>query len=385
MKSERHQAGPILKQLREQAGLTQAEVGDALGLTDSAVQSWEYGESRPMAKRRAQLAELYGVGVRELGRVLASKEAPILNGDKVVGAGRLESSWDTQAAQLNDRLSSANAVDDETLALLAQQADQLRALDRELGSRATQAQVGHYLELLAQHLAFALPGPLRTKLASLYADACSLAGWQAFDAGQLAQAWQHFETAKAAGQESASPASWTHAMAEQAYLLLELGQPAKALQLAARARHAAGEQVPPLLQAWLAAVEGELFAATGDRGACQQAFEAAWGKLPAERKDPAVPYVFLSDAHLGRWYGHALARLGDGQAIGQLERAVEALDGSFMRARAGGLIELGRALVAAGERAAGVEVLEEGRWLAVGVGSVRLVRRAVGSDGRRQG
>ena len=62
--------GEILKfkECREKAGLSQREVGDRLGISDSAVCLWEReeGGSRPRASMLPAIAKLYGVTVDEL-------------------------------------------------------------------------------------------------------------------------------------------------------------------------------------------------------------------------------------------------------------------------------------------------------------------------------
>ena len=62
--------GEILKfkECREKAGLSQREVGDRLGISDSAVCLWEReeGGSLPRASMLPAIAKLYGVTVDEL-------------------------------------------------------------------------------------------------------------------------------------------------------------------------------------------------------------------------------------------------------------------------------------------------------------------------------
>ena len=58
--------GKKLSDLRQRAGLTQAEVARRLNVDQSAVSKWETGKSPPLQKYRAQLAALYGVNESEL-------------------------------------------------------------------------------------------------------------------------------------------------------------------------------------------------------------------------------------------------------------------------------------------------------------------------------
>ena len=52
-----------MKNLRERAGLSQAEVAKALGVRQSAVAMWESGVNHPSASRLRAIAKLYGVSI----------------------------------------------------------------------------------------------------------------------------------------------------------------------------------------------------------------------------------------------------------------------------------------------------------------------------------
>ena len=54
------------KECREKAGLSQREVGDRLGISDSAVCEREQGGSLPRASMLPAIAKLYGVTVDKL-------------------------------------------------------------------------------------------------------------------------------------------------------------------------------------------------------------------------------------------------------------------------------------------------------------------------------
>jgi len=57
-----------LTQLRDNTGLLQIEVADALGLTQGAVSQWETGLSTPRTDLLPKIAKLYGCTVDELLR-----------------------------------------------------------------------------------------------------------------------------------------------------------------------------------------------------------------------------------------------------------------------------------------------------------------------------
>lgn len=57
-----------LKELREKAGLKQAEVAKELNVDQTAVSNWERGVNKPLKKYHEQLAGLYNCSKEELLR-----------------------------------------------------------------------------------------------------------------------------------------------------------------------------------------------------------------------------------------------------------------------------------------------------------------------------
>ena len=58
--------GAFLAALRKERGLTQAQLGEALGVTNKTVSRWETGSYMPPVEMLQQLGELYGVSINEL-------------------------------------------------------------------------------------------------------------------------------------------------------------------------------------------------------------------------------------------------------------------------------------------------------------------------------
>lgn len=55
-----------IKNIREQAGLTQAEVAKALNVGQSAVAAWETGQALPRADKLIDIAKLLNCTIEEL-------------------------------------------------------------------------------------------------------------------------------------------------------------------------------------------------------------------------------------------------------------------------------------------------------------------------------
>lgn len=59
-------AGAFMAQLRKEAGWTQAQLGEKLGVTNKTVSRWENGNYMPDLDTCLQLSELFGITVNEL-------------------------------------------------------------------------------------------------------------------------------------------------------------------------------------------------------------------------------------------------------------------------------------------------------------------------------
>lgn len=362
---------------RKTVGLSQERLAEVVGVETSTVARWERGETDPQPVYRPRLAEALKLTPEAVEALLADTLGVPEDVPADTPSARIHSKppTDVAAEELRERLLNAAAVDKDTLALLAAQAEHIRDIDRHLGARAAQAQMNGHLAALGHLRGFGISPNQREPLACLYADAATLAGWQCVDLGELDQAWRHYEAAKDAAREGNPPAALVHAMAEQAYVLVEAGEPVSALQLAEHARSLAGTAVPPLLLAWLEAVVGELHAATGDDTSSRRAFDSAERLLPDDLRDPKLPYVILSDVHLARWRGNARATLGDPLATDDLRQAVYGIDASFTRARAGLHVDLAAALLAARLHCEALAEVGQAKTLASRVGSARQRRR----------
>jgi transcriptional regulator with XRE-family HTH domain len=58
--------GEKIRQARENAGLTQKQLAEALGLDQSAVSNWETGKSEPVINNLRRLADILGCNPADL-------------------------------------------------------------------------------------------------------------------------------------------------------------------------------------------------------------------------------------------------------------------------------------------------------------------------------
>jgi len=214
----------------------------------------------------------------------------------------------------------------------------------------------------------------RRPLAAILADAAALAGWQALDVGDPAQAWNFHEVARRAALESGSPCLQAHSMGEHAFVLLDLGQPIQAVALLEEAKTLI-PLVPARMRSWLHAAAAEAHAAAGHAARARDEMDAAERHLPEHMDDGGTPYLSLDTVHLARWRGHTLARLCDSGAVPVLTEALVQLDGSFTRAEAGLRCDLAMALGHQQDVDGAAEQIRTGHALALQTGSIRQQRR----------
>jgi DNA-binding transcriptional regulator YiaG len=65
----------LIRKLRARLGITQGELATLVGVSTSAVGSWEYGKARPKGRNKEALVPLRKLGRREVRGILAAKAA----------------------------------------------------------------------------------------------------------------------------------------------------------------------------------------------------------------------------------------------------------------------------------------------------------------------
>ncbi|WP_329618189.1 XRE family transcriptional regulator [Streptomyces brevispora] len=324
------------------------------------VSEWE-NERRTLSDRYAAvLRQLLGVTDAELREVAP---APIASAD----------GYD----ELLSRIDAAGSVAESMVKAFDAQTELLRTMDRQMGAAGLVDQMTGHLGALEDALNFAVLPAARRPVALALAGASTLAAWQAIDSGAVERAWRYYELAKRAARDAEAPMYLAHAMGEQAYVLCEAGRPKLALDLVRDAQRTVGRAGSARLRAWLYATEAEMCAHADMPDDCHRALEAALSSIPpgSEERDPDLRSIFLNGVHLARWRGNVLALLGDGNAVTSLYGALEELDPTFVRARAGLHADLAQAHLTRTEYDEAQTHLRQARLLASRTGSVRQRRR----------
>jgi transcriptional regulator with XRE-family HTH domain len=325
------------------------------------VSEWENGKRTLSDRYAGILRKLLGVTDAELRGAIPAPVAASVDG------------YD----ELLSRIDAAGSVGESMVQAFNDQTELLRTMDRQRGAAGLVDQMTGHLAALEDALNFAVLPTARRPVALALAGASTLAAWQAIDSGAVERAWRHYELAKRAARDAEAPMYLAHAMAEQAYVLCEAGRPALGVDLVRDARRTVGQSGSARLRAWLYAAEAEMCAYADMPDDSRRALDAALAIIPPgpDDRDPDMLSIFLNGAHLARWHGNVLAMLGDGDAVTRLYGALEDMDPSFVRARAGLHTDLAQAHLTRAEYDDAHTHLRQARLLAGRTGSVRQRRR----------
>ena len=364
--------GGLFSLLHHNAGITQTRIATATGLTQGRVSAIIRGKQRVWTLAvYTRIAD--GLNLPEQGRILlgvATEPSTAPPGhEPPPSEGR------KQQRELLRQIASARNIDTSIIAILQEETNTIRLLDRRLGAPAVAAKLEAHITHVAISLRHSLDPSRRQQLAAVLADAAALAGWQAIDMGRLPAAWRHFETATSAAREADDNCLLAFAAGEQAYVLMDLGQAAEGLDKVRAVYDQTCAAIPHQVRGWLRAAEGEMAAATGRNGDCHRALDQASTELDHGPSGEDLPYLALNSAHLARWRGNCLVHFGDPSTIADLTTALAGMDATFTRAEAGLRCDLAAALHVSGEREEARRHLARAAELAQLTGSARQRRR----------
>ncbi|MEV4547870.1 XRE family transcriptional regulator [Nonomuraea wenchangensis] len=352
------------------AGASQVRISAATGIAQGRISQHLRGQ------RQVTDLEVYerialGLGLPDHARMLLGL-APL---DIASPTGDRDHEHQEQAEELAARIEAAAVIDPAMVMILSTDTNNLRLLDRRLGSAAIADKMRAQISQIERAHHHAVRPGIRAQLAHVLSETAALAGWQAIDTCALKDAWDHHERAISAARDADDPALLAYARGQQAYVLIDLGRPAEATELLRHVRTTYDRRVPGHLRTWLAAAEAEAAAILGDEKTCRTALDHAAALLPEGDADPLLPYVSLNRHHLARWRGNCLVRFGDPETIEDLRSALAGMDGTYNRAEAGLRCDLAHALLAAGESDAAQPHIYRAEQLATMTGSRRNARR----------
>jgi transcriptional regulator with XRE-family HTH domain len=309
--------GETLRGARERAGLTQAQLGQLIGYSRTAVSRMESSPDPRLTPRV----------LCRIGEVLHTPAATLLGeaenrGDAVDRRQLLQAAAGV-ALTAATCPTEAGRVGADDVAEIERGVEDLRLLDQLNGGD----RLGLFARRLVADTERLLRGRFTSEMAgrlhSLLGKASVLAGWLAQDAGDTTGAVRLYSDVLAAAHLADDPLLAAHACANLAFVTAKAGQPSRAVQYAQAGRRAAVRgRGGPRVRALLAAREATAHAHVGDAvGAIDAAQRALRAFDSQQGRDPAW-VIFLSDVELAGILGDVHSRLGrHALALGQLALA----------------------------------------------------------------
>ncbi|WP_406511040.1 helix-turn-helix domain-containing protein [Streptomyces sp. NBC_00161] len=343
--------GRVIELVRKAGQLTQRQLGEACGLSQSAVSRLEkHGAGAYRTDVLARVAAHLQIPPALVGLADQHQQYALRNGSHVERREFFGFSAGVAAAVATPLLAPVAAADTDggQTAALRLTTTALRRLDGSTPSRELSNSVHAHIQLIQSVTRDARSDARRARLAAVGSETASLAGWLAWDMGDHGSARTWYGSAVRAARSAGDPLLTAYQAGSLAQFEAHAGNGAQALSLAGRARKVLGPERPAVADAWLSSVEALAHAAGGDQRGADRALtrsRAAAETLPDT--PPPWPWVFaFGPAKV------AAARVACGAKLGLADWALsadtEALGGGHEKQRALTVLDLAAGHLAAG-------------------------------------
>ncbi|MFD7284220.1 helix-turn-helix domain-containing protein [Streptomyces sp. NPDC059862] len=293
--------GRVIELARRAARVTQRQLGDACGLTQSAISRMEKrGVGDYNMTTLARAAGHLGipptlVGLADTG---AAPAAPAEGLDPVQRrhflAGALATAATPALSGSTPRLPHGGIEQADILRLAT---SAYRRMDATVPARQLSDTVQGHMRLVRTVAAQAPDQASRARLAAVGSEAASLAGWLSWDMADAGSARTWYGAAIKAARRSGDRLLIAYQQGSLAQFEVEAGNVVQGLNLIRGARRQLGSQRPAIATAWLSALEAVAHATAGDEHAADRALLAGATEveqIPSE-KTPPWPWVFTFD------------------------------------------------------------------------------------------
>ncbi|WP_406515621.1 helix-turn-helix domain-containing protein [Streptomyces sp. NBC_00873] len=287
--------GRVIKQARKALGLTQRQLGEACGLSQSATSRLEdRGVGTYNMSLLASAASHLGIPPNLVG--LADYDR---NGNSTVERREFLNGVAAVVATpaLPPQLQPRPEWDSGQAAALRVATTVFRRLDATVGSRDLAETAQAHLRLIQRVASQAPDASHKARMAAVGSEAASLVGWLAWDMADHGSARTWYGSAIKAARTAGDPLLGAYQTGSLAQFEVEAGNTAEGLRLIARARRQLGPDLPAIAAAWLASIEAVAHATAGDERATERALrscEQHTARVPRE-DPPPWPWVFSFD------------------------------------------------------------------------------------------
>ncbi|MBC9714089.1 helix-turn-helix transcriptional regulator [Streptomyces sp. TRM66268-LWL] len=275
--------GRVVHLARRGAGLSQKELGDACGVSQSAVSRLEQRgangvyDTKTLARAAAHLQlPPHLVGLADHAAALAAnadtdgsvERRNFLGGAVAVAAA-------PAVAAFKAATTEPAAADGGPAATLRVVTGGYRRLDGTTPARQLVKPVLEHLELTQSLAKGVQDHAQRNRLAAVGSEVASLAGWLSWDMGDYGSARTWYGAAVKSARRSGQPLLAAYQLGSLAQFEAHAGNAQQGLSLAQSARKALGDRPPVIADAWLASVEALCHAAAGDAEASDDSLKTA--------------------------------------------------------------------------------------------------------------
>ncbi|QHA09311.1 helix-turn-helix domain-containing protein [Streptomyces broussonetiae] len=289
--------GRVIELIRKGRQMTQAALGQALGLSQSAVSRLEKRGSASYstdvltaAAAHLQIPPaLVGLADGRMAQVQTRDDDPMHRRTVLGGAVA------AMAAPVLAAVPDTHDTIGGQAAALRLTTSAYRRLDSTTPSRDLADAVDGHIRLIQTVTRSATSEADRARLAAAGSEAASFAGWLAWDKGDHGSARSWYGGAIKAARTSGNALLTAYQAGTLAQFEAHAGNGVEALNLARRARRVLGEQRPAVADAWLSSVEALGYAAAGDLARADRALTASRTgaeALTAAQEPPPWPWVF---------------------------------------------------------------------------------------------
>ncbi|WP_406434316.1 helix-turn-helix domain-containing protein [Streptomyces sp. NBC_01589] len=287
--------GRVIKQARKALGLTQGQLGEACGLSQSAMSRLEDRGVGPynmslLASAASHLGippNLVGLADYDRNGNSTVERREFLNGVAAVVA----------TPALPPQVQTRPEWDSGQAAALRVATTAFRRLDATVGSRDLAETAQAHLRLIQRVASQAPDASHKARMAAVGSEAASLVGWLAWDMADHGSARTWYGSAIKAARTAGDPLLGAYQTGSLAQFEVEAGNTAEGLRLIARARRQLGPDLPAIAAAWLASIEAVAHATAGDERATERALRSCEQHTArVSREDPPPwPWVFSFD------------------------------------------------------------------------------------------
>ncbi|MFE7117799.1 helix-turn-helix domain-containing protein [Streptomyces sp. NPDC057654] len=287
--------GKVIELVRKQARMTQRQLGEACGLSQSAISRLERrGPGSYGTDILSAVAASLEIPPQVVG--LADKHALRGGKDPLERRGFLGNVAAAAASPLLGVLPEPDGAASQAAALRLNTAT-YRRLDGSTPSRDLADAVESHIRLIQNISRDAARQDARVRLAAVASEAASFAGWLAWDMGDHGSARRWYGSATRAARAFGDPLLAAYQTGSQAQFEAHVGNGFEALNLVRNARRYLADTTPAVADAWLASVEALAHAANGNERGTDHSLVRSRGLVErlSTEEPPPWPWMFPFD------------------------------------------------------------------------------------------